>query len=301
MKGTGLRRRVASLLFAAPSAALLVVAGQSPGPRRHRAVRLLDLWTAGRRAGVPGGTNDFPSLVHLQATDGHGTYAGVRYDAGVDGGFTLLRREPTGQVRELAHFRYLGVPYRFTDAVQVVGFDPSGGIIRSIQRTNPGTERTFIGVRFETSGRRVHRQLSPAWKSVQPVGISDTGVVLGTAVRAADLRRQVVSWSGAGKGTVSVLTLPGRAGTAITGTVDWFEFDAHDSYVHSLTGQRATLCVPGSVSVGNVVAASRTDGFGNGGFSAGWWSAAGAVAGRSPRWSTGMGGSPSWAPTTSPT
>lgn len=233
------------------------------------------------------------TFTQLTATDGHGSYAGVAYSFTSDGFvFSVVRRDASGAVRVLGRFVYENTSVLIYDgSVRVIGFDPWGGVVVAVQRTTTSIEQDrFVGIRYDRAGVRHDLQLSPAWLSAVPVGVADSGSILG-AVRRTDGRPQVVIWRGLNAGSVSVLSAPGRVAQGFASNGDWFDsgFPSGIGLVH-VHGTSTALPLADYSGQGTddnnvtIQAAAGGSGYGYDGTSvAGRWTAAGVPPGQPVR------------------
>ncbi|MGI8666553.1 MAG: hypothetical protein ACR2N4_11060 [Jatrophihabitans sp.] len=141
----------------------------------------------------------------LQATNGAGLWAGVRFD-GLNG-FQVITWQ-AGRVRVLDTLTYRNTSYDDLDSVRVVGVSSAGTVVVSAQPTTASVESgRRVGLRYQ-NGRRYLLQSSPLWRWTDPTGITADGRVVGAALRTNGAH-QVLQWSASGVGTVSVLAATG--------------------------------------------------------------------------------------------
>jgi len=152
-------------------------------------------------AALPIGTSNFlKPTVSLSATNGLGTWAGVRYD----GNWTFqVVSWRAGRATVLDTFSYLHSNWDDLRSVRVVGVTGAGAVIVSAQATNSAlTADLRVGLRYQ-NGHRYVLQSSPIWKSVDPTGVTPDGRVVGLA--RTQHASQVVEWSAAGVGAVRIV------------------------------------------------------------------------------------------------
>jgi hypothetical protein len=202
-----------------------------------------------------------PDFVQYQATDGHGTYAGIAKTVSMRGPTFRVIRYSSGHITVLDTLVYLGVSFQPIDgSVKVVGIDGFGNVIVRVQR--PGTWLgSYLGYRYDRAGHRSLLQDSPLWTSFSPVGVTPTGVVAGFAQYRGAAGNRIVEWTGAGRGTIHLLSayLPDEA-QALDRRGDIF----YGNTVRLNNGQTVKLTTLGNLTYLNlqVHAASTNAGFG---------------------------------------
>ncbi|MCW2523224.1 MAG: SpoIID/LytB protein [Frankiales bacterium] len=136
-----------------------------------------------------------------QATDGHGTFAGVSYN-GVDSLKVIKWR--AGITTVLDEFTYaVGQDYDPSAAVRVAGISAAGDVVVVAQRVGLHVPLyRFQGFRY-SNGHRYTLAQSASWSSVEPSSVNAAGLIVGT-VRGTDWdNSHVVEWTGPGSGRVS--------------------------------------------------------------------------------------------------
>ncbi len=267
------------LLGAVATGLLAAVAGASVAPATLAASAATPTVAAASACTVRGplmGLAPYPgtrlsspqAFVQLQATNGRGTYAGVSFTSTSLGlSFTVVRRDLTGAVKVLGRFVYLGRGVDLTGrTVRVVGVDATGGVVVAVQRTDSsiGDER-LIGIRYDAAGVRHDLTRGPTWSSATPVGVTDSGSVLGDVISGGT--HVVVIWRGQGSGTPTVLTAPNHRATAFVANGDWYEESVLTGnasvHLHGDRGVRPLTALDGTtLGQGSVRGASYADAYG---------------------------------------
>jgi hypothetical protein len=189
--------------------------------------------------------NDFggsvASFIQYQVTNGSGTFAGMAYTQEAAGPIIRIIRYSGGKVTVLDTINYINVG-TFTpvdSSVRVVGIDPWGNVVARVQIPGPSAYK-YAAYRYSPSGQRTKLQDSPTWFSFEPVGVTNTGTVFGTARTgmANQGNDRVVSWTGPGRGSVHVLTGLANVAEAVDAKGDvYYRAGGGDAYVRRASGQ----------------------------------------------------------------
>ncbi|MDQ2837525.1 MAG: hypothetical protein M3Y89_08930 [Actinomycetota bacterium] len=209
-------------------------------------------------AGAPGCTASAPvgSLVlaelralkpteSLTATDGHGLWAGVRFDGGTT--FQVISWK-AGRTTVLDSFNYANVSYDDLRSVRVVGVSSAGAVVASVQRTDAWVEANRrIGVRYQNGHRTVLKAL-PGWQSVDPTGVSPDGRISGDIRRQADGGGQVEQWSATGAVSTVAANHAGSSAIDALGDVGYIYQNNYDEFSLVRLANGRTLHLGGDVS-----------------------------------------------------
>jgi hypothetical protein len=211
-----MRQRLTVRSAALSSAALLAAAVLSPlvlATNRAAAATTPACTTSAPVAALPLGTSSFlKPTVSLTATNGLGTWAGVRFDG--EWTFQVVSWR-AGRATVLDTLSYQHAVYDDLRSVRVVGVSAAGAVIVSAQATNSVLSADLrVGLRYQ-NGRRYVLQSSPIWKSVDPNGVTPDGRVVGLA--RTKTASQVVEWSAAGVGAVRVVVTDAAHNPVIDG------------------------------------------------------------------------------------
>jgi hypothetical protein len=200
---------VSALLLAAAVLAPLVPAGN-----RAAAATTPACTTSAPVAALPivtGSLNFLKPTVSLTATNGLGTWAGVRFD----GNWTFqVVSWRAGRATVLDTLSYSSDGFDDLRSVRVVGVTAAGAVIVSAQTHSGLTADLRVGLRYQ-NGHRYVLQSSPIWKSVDPTGVTPDGRVVGLA--RTKTASQVVEWSATGVGAVRVVVTDAAHNPVIDG------------------------------------------------------------------------------------
>ena len=178
----------------------------------------------------------FPPFVQFQVSAGGGTYAGVFQDNHVGPNSIHLLYYSGGRVTFLDSYRESGAFEAIDGSMEAVGFDALGDVVARIQRGQLGG---YNGWRYDLRGNKWMLQDSPLWNSVEPIGVSSNGTIVGNAYYRSTGQSQIVSWTGAGRGVVHLLSPIGYRATAVDqrGDIFYNQPNGAVTYVRQPTGR----------------------------------------------------------------